>query len=53
MTAEERKRKAELHYNLITVLTNCKNDDEFYQNLIWALSLVALELERFQHEQND
>lgn len=43
----DRKERAELHYNLIKLLTECETDDDFFKRLIIAQKIIAIELEKF------
>lgn len=47
MTQEKRIASAEFDSKLVKLLTECKNDDEMYERLCWALQRITLELSRF------
>ena len=38
---EKRKARAVLHKELVDLLTNCKNDNEYYQRLVWAQEIIT------------
>ena len=47
MNAKMRKEHAELHKNLIDLLTDCENDEQYYQRLKWARDIITKCLDDF------
>lgn len=41
MTAEMRKERAQLHFALTDLLTNCDNDAQYFRRLTWALEFIS------------
>ena len=50
---EKRKARALLHKELVDLLTNCKNDNEYYQRLVWAQEIITNCLADFIADGND
>ena len=50
MTVEKRKEKAILHKELSDILTNCKNDRDFFQRLLWAQEIITRCLSDFSED---
>ena len=46
-----RKQKADFINNLVKLLTSCKNDNEFYNRLVWTLEKVSNEISRFNYNE--
>ena len=42
-----RKSKADFTNNLVELLTDCENNAEFYDRLVWALETITRELSDF------
>lgn len=47
MTTEERMRKQTLHEEIKKVLLKVETDEEYFQNLVWALEIISNELSRW------
>jgi len=47
MNKEERIEKSKFNYELVNLLTEKNNDEDFYKRLLWALERISLELTRF------
>ena len=41
MKVELRKEKATLQKELTDILTNCKNDKDYFQRLLWAQEIIT------------
>ena len=41
MTFEMRKERAQLHGDLMNLLTNCKDDAQYFRRLTWALEFIT------------
>ena len=62
-TAEEKKRidamhaewreQAHLHRELVQLLTDCKDDKQFYKRLLWAQKCINDILSEFTAEEKD
>ena len=51
-TENERKDRAELHYNLVKILTdNIENDNQYFKRLLWALEIISNALSKFENEE--
>jgi len=48
MTKEERQEKAELHKELVDLLTNTQNDYTYYRRVVWANQIIANILSNFE-----
>lgn len=47
-----RADKAVIHYNLIMIITNdCDSDEECYERLLYAKSIIDREIERWNEEE--
>ena len=51
MDATTRKQKADFTNNLVKLLTDCENDTEFYNRLVWTLEKVSNEISRFTSDE--
>lgn len=47
MNAKMRKEHAELHKDLVDLLTDCENDEQYYQRLKWARDIITKCLDDF------
>jgi len=47
MTLEMRKERAQLHSDLVAVLTKCDNDAQYFRRLTWALKFISDNIDRF------
>lgn len=45
------KEKAKLHYDLMSILTNCKTDQDFYKRLVYAKQLIENSLSEFKDDE--
>lgn len=41
MTDEMRKERYKLHNDLIKLLTNCKDDAQYFRRLTWSLEFIS------------
>ena len=48
MTKEERQEKAELHKELVDLLTNTQNDYTYYRRVVWVNQIIANILSNFE-----
>ena len=53
MKVEKRKEKAILQKELTDLLTNCKNDLDYLQRLLWAQEIITRCLTDFIDEPNE
>ncbi len=53
MKVELRKEKAILQKELTDILTNCKNDKDYFRRLLWAQEIITRSLADFLDEEND
>ena len=53
MRAELRKEKAILHKELTDILTNCKNDKDYFRRLLWAQEMITRCLTDFLDEEDE
>lgn len=47
MDIEKRQQRAIFHQKLVDLLSDCKNDGEFYQRLIWVQEIITNSLADF------
>ena len=43
-----RKEKAKLHNDLMEILTDCEDDTDFFNRLVYALEIIAGALSRWE-----
>ena len=53
MKIEKRKEKAILQKELTDILTNCKNDPDYFQRLIWAQEIITRCLSDFIDDKDE
>lgn len=45
------KEKAQLHYDLMQILTSCEDDKQFYNRLLYAKQLIENSLSEFKDDE--
>lgn len=50
MTREE---KSKLHHDLIDILTNCENDQAYYERMVYSLQIISNELIYFKIQEKE
>ena len=53
MKVEQRKEKAILQKELTDILTNCKNDKDYFQRLLWTQEIITRCLTDFLDEDEE
>lgn len=53
MKVEQRKEKAILQKELTDILTDCKNDKDYFQRLLWAQEIITRCLTDFLDEDEE
>jgi hypothetical protein len=53
MRVEKRKEKSIFHKAITDVLTDCKNDKDYFQRLLWAQEIITRCLNDFLDEEDD
>lgn len=53
MKIELRKEKAILHKELTDILTDCKNDQAYFQRLLWAQEIITRCLMDFLDDEDE
>lgn len=53
MKIELRKEKATLQKELTDILTNCKNDKDYFQRLLWAQEIITRCLTDFLDDEDE
>jgi len=52
-TPQQRIQRSEMVKELSDIITNCDNDDEFFNRLLWANEWISNQLLSFENEEQE
>ena len=53
MRVEKRKEKATFHKAITDLLTDCNNDKDYFQRLLWAQEVITRGLADFMDDEDE